>query len=456
MIQLQEKSGYNTMDNSDYILYERKQYALYTLSNRAIPHITDGLKNGARRILWVAKDGKKHKSATLAGATMPYHPHGDQSICGTINTLASPYGNNIPLLTGEGAFGTILKPTAYGASRYTSVYISEFTKDVILPDIEILPMVENYDSTLDEPKHFLPLLPVVLLNPQEGIAVGFATSILPRSLDDIINAQLDYLNNKEIIEPKPSLKPINQNAISIDEGKWQFNGSFKRKNAYTITITNLPYGLLHEKYIDKLNKLSDNDKIVDYIDNSKNYYEIDVMFKRGTLNGKSDSEILKILHLTSTATENLNVIDFNGDSIINMTFEEIIKTFTEWRLSWFVKRYQRLVDLLNIDIQRYKDILTAIDNNLGSKARSIKSREEMITYCKSINIIYTDYICDLPVYRFTENEKSKIEDKLKNALILLDDYMNIINSDKLQRKIYKQELMQIINNYTKGKYETLY
>lgn len=443
--------------NSDYILDERKQYALYTMSSRAIPHITDGLKHGGRRILWVARDGKKHKSATLAGATMPYHPHGDSSISGAINTLAAPYGNNIALLTGEGAFGTILKPTAYGASRYTSVKLSSFTQDVILKDIEIIPMVENYDSTLQEPKHYLPLIPICLLNPQEGIAVGFATNILPRSLPQIIEAQLNYLSNKPIIDALPTFIPTKQAAKEqLADGRWVFYGTFERKNSSTLTITNLPYGSVHEKFIDKLVKLMEKDSIVDFIDNSKNYYSIDIIFKRGVLNNLTDDNIYKLLNLTNAVSENLNVIDFDGERVVTATFNEIIKLFTDWRLSWYTNRYQRLIDLLEIDIQKYKDILCAIKHNLGGLARKINSRKELIEFCKEINIIYTDYICDLPIYRFTEAERITVEKKLEDCLTLMDSYKEIINSEVLIKKIYMDELKQILTNYNKGKYEIFY
>ncbi len=107
--------------DSGYVKEQRREYSLYTLQSRAIPHAADGLKAAARRVLWTARDGHKYKSATLAGATMPIHPHASPD--SAINTLAAPYSNNLPLLKGYGAFGTLLNPTAYGATRYTSVSV---------------------------------------------------------------------------------------------------------------------------------------------------------------------------------------------------------------------------------------------------------------------------------------------------------------------------------------------
>jgi DNA gyrase/topoisomerase IV subunit A len=109
--------------SSQYINDQRREYSLYVMQSRAICAGTDGLKAGGRRALWTARSGAKMKTATLAGATMPIHPHAECT--GAINTLAAPYGNNIPLFKGDGAFGTMLHPTSYGAARYTSISVSK-------------------------------------------------------------------------------------------------------------------------------------------------------------------------------------------------------------------------------------------------------------------------------------------------------------------------------------------
>ena len=444
--------------SSQYINDERRLYSMYVLQQRAIPHAADGLKAAARRVLWTAKDGKKYKSATLAGATMPIHPHASPE--STINTLAGPYGNNIALLKGEGAFGTLLNPTAYAATRYTSVSVSEFTKDVMFRDIEIIPLMENYDGTLLEPKHFLPLIPVVLLNPQEGIAVGFASNILPRSLDSIINSQIRYLQRGTFvkIDEYPAFIPTNSLCTESFEDKndntrWVFKGAFKKLNATTIRITNLPYGIVHSKFISKLEKLEESGAIQEITDNSKNVYNIEIRFKKGTLRGKSDDEIMNFVGLINNATENMNVVDFDGLKIKSTKYHNMMADFCDWRLSWYKARYQRLADLLEIDIQRYKDVLTAIKKKVGGVAGKIQNRTELKEFLKAIEIVYVDYIADLSVYRFTEEEKKKTEQKLKDALVQLKEYKGLIRSESKRRDVYIEELKQIRQNYKKGKYD---
>ena len=393
---------------SQYVNECRRGYALYVMQNRAIPSAADGLKSGARRVLWIARDGHKYKSATLAGAAMPLHPHDAPE--GAINTLAAPYGNNIPLFRKHGTFGTLLAPKAYGASRYTSVQVSKFTEDVVFRDIEILPMQKNYDGTIDEPTHFLPLVPVALINPAEGIALGYATSILPRALDDIIQTQIAHLKGaKTISAPIPKFLPLGQSGSWVKDDTYVFSGSVTIKNTSEAKITSLPYGMMHSKILEHLDDLIESGVLLDYVDNSRNTINIDLKFKRGYLRDIDEDGLIVRLKLTARHTENLNVLDFDGNSIWSTNPVDMIRQFTDWRLKWYVKRYERLRDLLQLDLQRYYDIRTAIKHKVNGSASRIESRSELKELLTGIGIVHIDYIADLPIYRFTEEERLKNE-----------------------------------------------
>lgn len=437
------------MSNSSYVNEQRREYSLYVLQMRAIPAIADGLKAAQRRVLWIARDGKKYKSATLAGATMPIHPHAQPE--GAINTLAAPYGNNIPLLHGDGAFGTLLNPTAYGASRYTSVKVSDFTKDVVFADIELVPMQDNYDGTLEEPVHFLPLIPVALLNPSEGIAVGFASNILPRALEDIIEDQIKHLQGKKFQEKFPAFYPTSSIVEHVDGNKWEFFGEAEQVNATTLRITQLPYGASHEKFVDHLMKLEEKGSIVDFEDNSKDKYDIVVKFKRGALTSNLD-KVFSMLKLSATANENMNLLDFDGERVIASDYVQVVQDFTDWRLSWYKKRYERLAKLLEIDIQKYLDVLLAIQKNVAGLAKKTQSRAELKSLLEEFGIVHIDYIADLPVYRFTEQEKMKTEAKLADAKDLMKHYKMLLSKSAERSKIYVTELREILRKYNKGYY----
>jgi len=446
------------VSSSEYINDQRREYSLYVLQSRAIPHAADGLKAAARRVLWVGRDSynkKFIKSATLAGATLPIHPHAPPE--SAVNTLAAPFGNNLPLLEGDGAFGTLLSPTAYGASRYTSVRISEFCKDVVFRDIEVIPMKPNYDDTQEEPAHFLPLVPIVLLNPSEGIAVGFASKIRPRTLESIIFSQIQHLTGKEVQDVYPAFVPTNSYCEEWIEakdgtGRWVFRGEWKKKDAVTINISNLPYSVTHEDYEKFLDKLEESGNVVDIENNSRDVYNIDIKFKKGVLSRMKPEEIEDMLGLRVALPENLNVINFDGKTIVSTDYVEMIKNFSDWRLCWYKDRYQRLADLLTIDIQKYKDILLAIKKNVGGIARKINNRGELKEFLTEIGVVHINYIADLPVYRFTEEEKKKVEEKLKEANATMRGYRDLLKSEAKRREVYINELKDVLKKYNKGIY----
>lgn len=442
--------------SSEYINTQRRDYSLYVMQSRAIPAATDGLKAGGRRVLWTARDGHKWKSASLAGATMPIHPH--QTPEGAIDTLAAPYNNNVPLFTGDGAFGTLLDPTSYGASRYTAVTVSDFTKDVMFRDIEIVPMMDNYDGTLQEPVHFLPLIPVALLNPTEGIAVGFATKSLPRALDDLIIAQLTHLSKGEISNPTPKFIPLDcASHYHIDAGKgvaYYFSGEIERVSANVIRITKLPYGLNHGELTKRLDALNDGGTIVSYDDMSRDVIDITIKFQPRYLSGKTDEQIVTELGLTIRIIENLTVLNFSGSSVWTPTPAELIKRFTDWRLGWYVKRYERLKSLLELDLQRYYDIRTAITNDVSGKARAITTRQSMKDLLGGMGVVHIDYIADLPVYRFTKEEYARNEKRIRDGEVQLANYNSLLASEAKRKKVYIKELEEILQRYNTGCYTT--
>jgi len=445
------------MTSSDYISAQRKGYAFYILQSRAIPAMSDGIKTGGRRAVWVARDGNKVKSASLAGAAMPLHPH--SLLEGTINTLTAPYKNNIPLFKGYGSFGTLLSPSDYGAGRYTAVALSEFTKDVIMVDLPLVEMIDNYDHTLKEPKHFLPLVPVSLVNFSEGIVIGFSTYILPRNLVDIINAQLQVLEGKEITQQLlPYFAPTKNRATQAGDtpsNVFYFYGDFEQLSPTKIKITSIPYGVSHQDVTQTLTKLEDDDVIASVVDNSRDTYDIVVKFSSvSRIQGLTKLNILKMLGLVAKHTEHIVTLSIDGLRAEEHNAAEHIAAFTKWRLSLYSKRYQYLRDELKKERQRYLDIKMAIDAELGAHSPKEENRKTLIARAAALGIVNTEFIADLPLYRFTSTEYDKNEKKLAGADKLIKEYEEIIQSDTKLRKAYVSDLKTILNNYTSGKYDT--
>lgn len=440
----------SNVPSSQYLNDCHRSFSMYVLQTRAFPSIMDGLKDGGRRLLWTARNGDKYKTATLAGATMPLHPHADAS--DTIDTLTKPYCNNHPLFAGKGAFGTRLKPNAAGAPRYTSVAISDFTNDVVFRDIELVPMIENYDGTLMEPLHFIPLVPIGLINPSEGIGVGFASKILPRAIGDVVDAQLAHLAGKPINEPPITFLPFNAVSTSCEviksgNTRYWFEGELSRVDSSTVRVTNIPYGLDHAEFDEHLKYLLNEGTIASYADRSASEIDITIKFGRGALKHQTDAQILRSLKLRASVVENMNMTDFTGDRVIPVTYKSVISLFTDWRLDWYLTRYLRLKELIEKEIQRYKDIILAISKNVGDKGRKCANKKELVDWLESIGVVYTEYVADLPVYRLTIEEAQKAQRKLDEAMVTLEAYQVLIDSPDERKKVYIQELKEVKKKY---------
>lgn len=182
-------------------------YAMSVIVSRALPDVRDGLKPVHRRILFAMSDGGNtpdkpyKKSANIVGAVMgSYHPHGDSAIYDALVRMAQPFSLGLPLVDGQGNFGSIDNDPA-AAMRYTE---SRMTKAAtyLLADIEkdTVDFQPNYDDSKLEPVVLPAQFPNLLVNGGGGIAVGMATNIPPHNLGEVIDATLAVMDDPTIDE----------------------------------------------------------------------------------------------------------------------------------------------------------------------------------------------------------------------------------------------------------------
>lgn len=438
---------------SKYLEEEHRDFSLYTISQRAIP-IFNGLKPVQQRCLWQLRGVSKYeKVAKLTGMVMSIHPHGDASISEAINQMAGPYCNNVPWLDGHGAFGTRINPTAFGSPRYVSAKFSTFGKEVIFKDWEIVELKPSYDETDIEPAMLLPLIPLVLLNGVQGIATGYSTVILPRSLKDLVDRQIKVLKGQKIDNPLPYSKPIDNIAIrdETNPNKYTFLGECKVMDTSTAKITKLPYGMTHSKVVESLAKMVEKGLIVDYTDKSKADVNIVVDFKRAALKNKTDEFVARKLKLSAGATERIIVLDAATSSSVHEYSDagQFISDYTNWRLGFFPARYERLIQLNLADISRLNDVVIAIDNDMGGKAKSMKNKAELISFITDIGVQDTDYISSLPTYRFTQEEYDKAKNRIEELETENKDFTDIIGDVERQKTIYVSELQEVKRKFGK-------
>ena len=436
-----------------YLESEHRNFAIYTLQQRAIPFF-NGMKPVQQRCLWQLRGVSKYeKVAKLTGMVMSIHPHGDASIADSINQMSGPYCNNISFFDGHGAFGTRINPTAFGSPRYVSAKFSSFAKEVIFKDWEIVPLKPSYDETDLEPTMLLPTIPLLLLNGIQGIATGYSTTILPRDPKEVIDRQIKVLRDQKIDNPLPYSKPIDNRAIRSEENpnKYTFLGECEVIDTNTAKITKLPFGMTHAKVVESLAKMVDKGAIVNYIDKSKADINITVTFKRAALRNKNGEYVARKLKLSAGMTERIIVLDRETSQTV-VEYDDaakFIKDYTLWRLGFFPDRYKRLIQLNMAEISRLNDIVLAIDNDLGGQAKTIKNKGDLITFIESIGVIDIDYISSLPVYRFTEEEYDKATNKIADLKTQNDEYNGIIDDIDKQKAIFIDELKEVKRKYTK-------
>ncbi len=180
-------------------------YAMAVNVSRAIPDVRDGLKPVQRRILFAMNDmGNTYdkptkKCARIVGEVMgKYHPHGDSSVYDALVRLAQGFSINVPLVDGQGNFGTVDgDPPA--AQRYTEARLSKIAGEMLRDiDKETVNFYPNFDDTLEQPEVLPSRFPNLLVNGSEGIAVGMATSIPPHNLNEVVQATIALMDNPDI------------------------------------------------------------------------------------------------------------------------------------------------------------------------------------------------------------------------------------------------------------------
>lgn len=170
-------------------------YASYTNLDRAIPHISDGLKPVQRRILHAMKrmeDGRYNKVANIVGQTMQFHPHGDASIGDALVQL----GQKELLIDTQGNWGNILTGDSAAAPRYIEARLSKFALEVAFNN-KITEWIPSYDGRNQEPVALPLKFPLLLAQGTQGIGVGLAATILPHNFNELIDACIAYYRGQD-------------------------------------------------------------------------------------------------------------------------------------------------------------------------------------------------------------------------------------------------------------------
>ncbi len=266
-------------------------YARETITDRALPDVRDGLKPVQRRILYAMHDlGLTHnrphkKSARIVGEVLgKYHPHGDMSVYLAMVRMAQDFVMEAPLVDGQGNYGSI-DGDSPAAMRYTEARLTALAETMLQNlHMDTVEWAENFDGSLTEPTVLPTVVPNLLVNGADGIAVGMATKIPPHNLGEIADAVVHVAQNwarrdkimvDELMKivPGPDFptggliyryrdqgddEPLDtiRQAYKTGRGRVVMQARLKLEDIgggkTNIVVTELPYGVLKTTVIEKL------------------------------------------------------------------------------------------------------------------------------------------------------------------------------------------------------------
>lgn len=415
-----------TVLNLDNIVYGvAKDFAIYSAEERGIPNMIDGLKPVQRFVIECAlrkSKGDKKKFRKMADigsgvAELGYH-HGEGNAVDAGALMANTWSNNIPLLEGQGNFGSRLVQKA-GASRYIHARVHEnFFK--IYKDMECTPFHEDQEHL--PPAFYLPVVPMVLSNGISGIATGYATDILPHSFESLVECTKLALEGKLDKEPQVKFPRFTGNILPRDdrdgvilEGTYELSGKTK------LTITEVPYKYDREKYVEVLDALEEKGAIVSYNDRcSKDGFKFEVTLKRDYFKSEKEElrhdQIMKDFKLVQLVAQNISVVNEHGRVEVFEKASDLIRRFVSVRIGYVEKRieYMKAETHKAFEYAKAKAYFIKCVIN-GDIIIQGKRKQEVIESIQHYELLaeYADKLVSMPLYSVTAEEAKKLVEDAK-------------------------------------------
>ncbi len=356
---LEGPSGIRSVSITDEMKRSYLDYAMSVIVSRALPDVRDGLKPVHRRILYTMNengftpDSPHKKSARVTGDTMgKYHPHGNLAIYDALVRLAQTFSMRLPLLDGQGNFGSIDgDPPA--AERYTEVRLARPAL-ALLDDLDenTVDFTPNYSGEFQEPTVLPARYPNLLVNGAGGIAVGMATNIPPHNLGEIIDATMAVMDQPEIdlegllqIVPGPDFPTGGailgrggiRAAYSVGRGSIIMRAKVDveeiRREREALIVTEIPYQVNKTTLIEKIAELV-REKRVEGISELRDESDRDGMRIVIELKRDAVAEVVlnQLWRFSSLQTSfGANMIALNGGRPEVLTLKDFLVAFIDFR-----------------------------------------------------------------------------------------------------------------------------
>jgi len=425
-----------------------KSFSLYD-NVRSIPAI-DGLKPSQRKALYgTLQRGEnapllqvERLSAHIAAVT-DYH-HGTGSMSSTIAGMgAYKYAgsNNMCLFKSKGQFGSRLTPDP-GAGRYIEARLAPEFRQLMRKEDDAILDYNFSDGDQIEPKLYLPILPLMLINGSSGTGTGHASEIKSYHPEQIRDAVVKLLEGKKL---KPgTLVPwfralggykgtVERNA---ETGQVVMTGKLQVVNSTTIRITELPVGIFLDQYKAHLEKLEEQDIVSDWEDAStEESFDFTVKVPRSTTAQSMDWIMTKFKMITRD-TENFTIWNKEGRLQRFESAEAVIEEFVAWRLGFYEIRRQKMITDTKEAIRFQSEVVRFIKFYLANtKVFSGTGKKELIELMQKNGFDDYDRLLGMAIWNLTKDKIDELEKKLTD----LKAYLKTLESDTADA-MYKREL----------------
>ena len=468
------KITYNKFINRELILF-----SMYD-NQRSIPSVCDGLKPSERKILYgcFKKNLREEiKVAQLVGYISEHtaYKHGEQSLAGTIVAMAQNFvgSNNINLLMPNGQFGTRNKGGKdCASSRYIFTELNKVTRHLFNQNDSPLMDYIFEEGQKIEPKWYLPIIPMILVNGCEGIGTGWRSQLPCFNPHEIIKSLKSKLEGKGFTPLQPWYKGYQGEIIENKDNKGHYivTGQYHwdENNPKKVIITEIPIKKWTEDYkyflqelmgIEIISRNSEentkkkgknngrkksqdksNSEDEDKQKKKKKEIVIEDLRENHTYNRvcfevtlldeyakkfKQDEELFKkTFNLTSTINiKNMVLFSPEGKLKKYNSIEEILQTFYDLRLQYYHLRKDYMISLLK------KEVAT-----LSNKARFIKMviEDELVIKKKKRAVLVNElYELKFDTQTMLNEKKQKTKEELHKELELQNSVNNVDDDNSI-------------------------
>ena len=453
------------------------EYSMSVIMARALPDVRDGMKPGARRILYAMyEDGLVHskpfrKSATTVGNVLGrYHPHGDAAVYGTMVRMAQDFSMRYPLVEGHGNFGSVDGDGA-AAYRYTEARLDRIADEMMRDlDKNVVPMMPNFDNRLQEPTVLPSRFPNLLVNGSMGIAVGMATNIPPHNLGEVIDATIYRMDNPECTVPDlmqyikgpdfptyATIYGVNgiQQAYTTGKGHIMVRAKAEiEEEERRIIFTEIPYGVnksllcesiaqcVKEKKIDGITELRD--------ESGREGMRIVVEYRRDVNSQILLNQLYKHTQLQDTFAINMLALVNNEPKVLSLP--AILDLYIAHQEQVIIRRTQYELDKAKAKAHIYEGYKIALDNideivQIMKTSPSIPESKLTLMERFGLSDLQAQAIVEMTLGKLTGLERSKIEDELLRLHNLIAELESILADMGKVKQIIKDEMTAIRDRY---------